>query len=88
MILSRIQLESVMSAAASAANTNPTPAPTYCSNIEQACTTAGFRKFGHKADNGLWKMCMEPILNGKTVDKVTVDPVDVKGCQQLRASKK
>lgn len=80
----------LLSTTGSAIAANETPAvkpPLYCANIEKACTAAGFRKFGHRIDNGLWKACMEPILNGKTVENVTIDPADVKGCQQIRAKK-
>jgi hypothetical protein len=82
-----ILFSAAVNAAGETAGPGPAPVQLYCTNIEKACTAAGFKKFGHRADNGLWKMCMEPLLNGKTVDKVTVAPEDIKGCQQLRAKK-
>ena len=84
-----------ISTAASAADSSAVPVPTsppparlYCTNIENACIAGGHKRVGHNADNGMWKSCMEPILAGKTVSGVSVDPVDVKGCQQLKAKAK
>lgn len=65
----------------------PSPVPIatrlFCTNVEKACQTAGFRKFGHNGTDGLWQNCMQPLLNGQEVAKVKVDQVDVKGCIEL-----
>jgi hypothetical protein len=63
---------------------NPPPKPPAeqpCRAIEDACKKAGFKKHGNKEGQGLWKQCMSPILEGKSVLGVTVDPKDIVACQ-------
>ena len=70
-------------------NTSTTEAVNHpCRKIESACTAAGFIKRHHKEGKGLWKDCMEPLMNGKTVTGVTVDPSDIQACQAKRAARK
>ncbi len=52
-----------------------------CHAIEKACQSAGFSK-GDKTGKGLVLHCFKPILAGKTVTGVTVDPSVVQACQQ------
>lgn len=67
-----------------------------CKAIVKACLDAGYKR---SAGEGklFWKDCMEPVLLGKTVAKVSVDAASVKACrsdkikeleQQLDALKK
>ena len=71
-----------------AGETTPAAAKHPCRKIETACSAAGFIKRHHKEGKGLWKDCMEPIMEGKTVEGVTVDAADIQGCKDKRAAKK
>ena len=50
------------------------PADHPCRKIEEACKAAGFVKGEAKAGKGLFKDCVGPIVHGKAVQGVTVDP--------------
>jgi len=67
-----------------------------CKSIVKACLDAGYKRSAGEGKY-FWKDCMEPILLGKTVAKVSVDTAAVKACradkikelaQQLDALKK
>jgi hypothetical protein len=60
------------------------PLPKPCQTIATACEAAGFHRGGHKEGKGLWKDCVAPILDGRTIPGVTVAPDDVKACQAKR----
>ncbi len=49
-----------------------------CAMIASACSKAGFSENGHKK---FWFNCMKPVLLGKTVKGVTVDPAVIKACR-------
>jgi len=51
-----------------------------CSTIADACLAAGFVK-AESAGKGIWTDCMKPVILGKTVTGVKVDPSDVKSCR-------
>ena len=64
----------------------PTPS---CDPIEAACKTAGFVAGGYKVNNGLWAHCIGPIMNGKKVDNVAIDPAwNLTGCKSESMGKK
>jgi hypothetical protein len=58
--------------------------PKPCQTIATACEAAGFHSGGHKEGKGLWKDCVAPILDGRTIPGVTVSSDDVKSCQAKR----
>jgi len=60
------------------------PLPKPCQTIATACEAAGFHRGGHKEGKGLWKDCVAPILDGRTVAGVSVAADDVKACQAKR----
>ena len=47
-----------------------------CKNVAQACRAAGFDK-----SNKFWSNCMKPVILGKTVKGVNLDPTIVKECR-------
>ena len=60
-----------------------------CKEIKAACETAGFTKGGHKDGNkGLWKDCIQPLKEGKTVAGVNVTPEQVAACKAKREKHK
>jgi hypothetical protein len=67
-----------------------------CKKIISACEAAGFVKGGHKKakgntpeqDKGLYVDCMQPIMSGKSVAGVTVDPSEVQACQAKKEHRK
>ncbi len=66
---------------------NPGKAPGPCKQIAQACTSAGFIKGDWKKGDGLWRDCVDPIVQGVTsVPGATkplpsVDPSVVAACK-------
>ena len=57
-----------------------------CKQIKDACTTAGFIKGEAKEGKGLWKDCVDPIMQGTTAAKSVlplpkVDPAVVAACK-------
>ncbi len=54
-----------------------------CMPIVKACLDAGF---GSRANDAklFWQDCMEPLLLGKTVEKVSVSATDVKTCRTAK----
>jgi hypothetical protein len=63
---------------------NKEPLPRPCQTIATACEAAGFHSGGHKEGKGLWKDCVAPILDGRTIPGVSVAGEDVKACQAKR----
>lgn len=57
-----------------------------CLAIEKACQSAGSIK-GDKSGKALFLHCVKPILAGKTVTGVTVDPSVVQACQQKQKNR-
>ena len=58
-----------------------------CKQISEACTKAGFVKGDAKDGKGLWKDCIDPIMQGTTAKKSTlplptVDAATVTQCKQ------
>ena len=56
----------------------------FCVDVKKACEKAGFIKGNAKAGKGLWKDCIEPIMQGKTEGKSNlpaIDPEIVKSCK-------
>jgi hypothetical protein len=77
-----IALFTSLIAAAAFAGANPGP----CEQIKQACTNAGFIKGEAKEGKGLWRDCIDPIVQGTTAKKSvlalpTVDPSVVSACK-------
>ncbi|HEX4459977.1 MAG TPA: hypothetical protein VIA18_18495 [Polyangia bacterium] len=60
------------------------PVANSCKTIMKACEAAGYHHGGHGEHKGLWKDCAAPILDGKAIDGVTVNPDDVKDCAAHR----
>lgn len=56
-----------------------------CHKIKAACEAAGFIKGHHKEKKGLYKDCMQPIMQGQTVAGVTVAPADLEACKAKKA---
>jgi hypothetical protein len=67
---------------------NDEPLPKPCQTIANACQAAGYRHGGHKEGKGLWKDCVAPILDGKTIPGVTASPDDIKACQAKRPARR
>lgn len=57
-----------------------------CMTIAKACLSAGFVET-RSTDKGIWHDCMKPIILGKTVSGVTVDPAVVKTCRAHKIEK-
>ena len=51
-----------------------------CAMIADACLKAGYTR-GDAQDKKFWLDCMKPVIFGKTVAGVTVDPATVKACR-------
>jgi hypothetical protein len=60
------------------------PLPPACQSVETACEAAGYHHGGHKEHKGLWKDCVAPLLDGKTVAGVSAKADDVKVCAANR----
>ena len=67
------------------AQTPAAPAPTAkehpCKKIMDACKSAGFVKGEWKQGKGLFKNCMQPIMEGKTVAGVTATADEIQSCK-------
>lgn len=57
-----------------------------CAKIVDACTAAGFTR-GDTGDKRFWMDCMKPVILGKTVSGVKVDPRVVKDCKVHKIQK-
>ncbi len=55
-----------------------------CIRLESDCKLAGYKKDDHKEKNGLYKDCMEPLMDGKMPARVKVSPADVAACKAKR----
>ena len=57
-----------------------------CKTLKAACEAAGYVKGGHKNNNkGLWKDCMQPLVEGKSVAGVSADAAVVAACKEKKA---
>ncbi|MEO8402273.1 MAG: hypothetical protein ABI597_10870 [Gammaproteobacteria bacterium] len=56
-----------------------------CMTIAKACEAAGFTR-GKSPNKGFWFDCMKPIVLGKTVAGVTIDPAVAKSCRQHKVN--
>lgn len=52
-----------------------------CKSLEAACKAAGYYKGGAGSGKGLYKDCIEPLANGKTIQGISVPQDDVAGCK-------
>jgi hypothetical protein len=72
------------------AQTAATSATDPCEQIKQTCEKAGFVKGQAKQGSGLWKDCIDPIMQGKaqpkdaTLKLPTLDPAVVSACKAKR----
>ncbi|HEY2744929.1 MAG TPA: hypothetical protein VGL86_09920 [Polyangia bacterium] len=73
-----VLLASTLAFAEGGGSDEPLPKP--CQTIANACQAAGYHHGGHKEGKGLWKDCVAPILDGKTIPGVTANPADIKAC--------
>lgn len=64
---------------------DPAPKGHPCMKIMEACKAAGFAKGEAKEGKGLFKNCLKPIREGKTVPGVTVDPATVQACKEMKS---
>lgn len=51
-----------------------------CSTIAKACLQGGFDRAA-TSDKRFWQDCMKPIILGKAVSGITIDPTVVKTCR-------
>lgn len=56
-----------------------------CQQIKSACESAGFVKGDHKEKKGLYKDCMQPVLQGQSVAGVNVGADVVAACKAKKA---
>ena len=69
------------------ASPNGAQAPAPCKQIAEACKTAGFVKGDWKNGDGLWRDCVDPIVQGQTTvpggtkPLPTVDQTVVAACK-------
>ncbi len=49
-----------------------------CANISIACQAAGIGETRHQ----IWRTCIKPIVDGKHIRGVTVEPEDIQACQE------
>lgn len=59
------------------------PTPSGCRALREACRAAGYGDSGKH----LGKDCLKPLLDGATVDKVTVNAGDIEACKSKKAKK-
>ncbi|WP_413574501.1 hypothetical protein ACLVWU_09760 [Bdellovibrio sp. HCB290] len=52
-----------------------------CQKIKAACEAAGFVGGDPKAKKKLWKDCVDPLIEGKSVKGVSVSAADVEACK-------
>ena len=52
-----------------------------CQTVAQACKAAGYTGERNNESKKFWQDCMKPILQGQTVNGVTVDPTAVQTCR-------
>lgn len=55
-----------------------------CKEIKAACESAGFTKGGHKEKKGLFVDCMKKVMNGESVEGVSVDAGKVAACKEKK----
>ena len=53
-----------------------------CKILEAACKTAGFYQGGINAGKGLYKDCIEPLANGKTIPGVKIEKTNALACKE------
>ena len=73
----------IPSATSTAAPAGKAPGP--CKQILASCEQAGFVKGEWKIGKGLYRDCLNPILDGKSVSGVSADPSIVSACQAAKA---
>lgn len=59
------------------------PGKMACMTIADSCISAGYR-FTIEGKN-IWKNCLEPVVEGKTISGVTAKAEDIKHCKVHRA---
>jgi hypothetical protein len=60
-----------------------------CKEIKAACEAAGFKKGDHKTNGkGLYKDCLQPIAEGKSVAGVNVTAEQISSCKAKMEEKK
>jgi hypothetical protein len=64
-VLTAVSLGSTLAFAQSTKSDHNTP-PNECQQIAEACRSAGFIKGDWKKGDGLWRDCVNPIVQGKT----------------------
>jgi len=51
-----------------------------CKPIMEACKAANFK------GKDMFKKCVKPLKEGKTVEGVTVDPADLQACKEMKGN--
>ena len=80
-----VSLSALADNTAPAGNTGKAPGP--CNQIAAACKSAGFIQGDWKKGDGLWRDCVDPIIQGQTSVKgatkplPSVDPTVVAACK-------
>jgi len=60
-----------------------------CKAIAEACHKAGFERRHHGKDGkGLMADCMKPVMSGKSVAGVAIDPISLDSCKKQHAEHK
>jgi hypothetical protein len=77
-----LRIGSIVALVGSIALAVTAPITESCQQISNACVDAGFL-VGRTAPKGkkLFRDCVQPILDGKTISGVTIDPAVVADCQ-------
>ncbi len=70
------------------AEENPEPKEGPCKKMMDACKAADFAKGDHTMKHGLFKDCMQPLLAGEAVPRVTIASDLVAACKKIKDAKK
>lgn len=57
-----------------------------CMKIAVACESAGYRLNDNMPGKNIWRDCVKPVIAGKTIAGVTVDPTDIQTCKMHKAA--
>jgi hypothetical protein len=83
LVMSLIVLSSVQAFADHHEENHP------CKEIKAACEAAGYKKGDHKeTGKGLWKDCVQPLAEGKSVAGVSVSADKIAACKAKKEEHK
>lgn len=58
-----------------------------CATVVKSCLDAGYTRSNNEPNKKFWQDCMKPLLLGKTVEGVTLDPAVAKDCRVNKIEK-